>query len=73
MSKYEWNDYLITCNQRKIAPEIPFKGSLNVRIGKELHRKLAIAATHNDISINAYIKNLLEKGLNDQHHPNNDV
>lgn len=60
------NDYLITCNQRKIEPEQPFKGSLNVRIGKELHRKIAVAATQRDISINSYIKSLLEGGISQQ-------
>ena len=54
------DDYLKTCKQRKIETEVPFKGSLNVRLGKELHRKIAVAATQRDLSINSYIKSLLE-------------
>ncbi len=57
------DDYLATCKQENIVPETPFKGSLNVRIGKELHRELAVAAVNSDISINSYIKSLLEKGV----------
>jgi predicted HicB family RNase H-like nuclease len=57
------SEYLDTCTQRKIEAEIPFKGSLNVRLGKDLHRKIAIAANHQDISINSYIKLLLEKNV----------
>lgn len=57
------DDYLATCKQRQVEPEIPFKGSLNVRIGKELHRRIAIAATNGDLSINSYIKAILEKGV----------
>lgn len=59
------DDYLATCRESKIEPEKPFKGSLNVRIGKELHRQIAIEAAQQDISINAYIKNLLESGVKD--------
>jgi predicted HicB family RNase H-like nuclease len=57
------NDYLITCDQNRIEPEKPFKGSLNVRIGKDLHRKIAVAAMQRDLSINSYIKSLLEGGI----------
>src|SRR5579871_1535783 len=53
------DDYLSTCKKKRIDPETPFKGSLNVRIGKKLHRKLALAAIQDDISINSYIKLLL--------------
>src|SRR5690606_1354465 len=59
------DDYLATCKQQNIIPEVPFKGSLNVRLGKDLHRKVAVAAVQNDISINSYIKMLLEKNLDD--------
>lgn len=53
-------DYLVTCADLGVAPEEPFKGSLNVRLGKPLHRAIASVAAQNDLSINAYIKNALE-------------
>lgn len=60
------DDYIHTCSQNKIKPEVPFKGSLNVRIGKDLHRKLAVAANYEDVSINSYIKSLLEKSVDNR-------
>ena len=55
------DDYLATCKEKSIEPEQPFKGSLNIRLGKELHRKIALAANGQEISINAFIKNYLEQ------------
>ncbi|CEK10133.1 type II toxin-antitoxin system HicB family antitoxin [Legionella hackeliae] len=37
-------DYLISCKDRGIEPEKPFKGSLNVRIGPERHEKATLMA-----------------------------
>ncbi len=34
---------------------MPFKGSLNVRLGQDLHRRVAIAAERQDLSINKFI------------------
>lgn len=53
------DDYLATCHSKKIEPEIPFKGSLNVRIGSELHRRVAIVAEQNHVSINKFIMETL--------------
>ena len=49
------NDYLELCEQENIEPEKPFKGSFNVRIGKELHEK-AIIALQNSESLNEFVK-----------------
>ena len=57
------DDYLLSCKQNELTPEEPFKGSLNVRIGKELHRKIAIAALQNETSINSYIKSVLDEKI----------
>ncbi|MBV9575194.1 MAG: type II toxin-antitoxin system HicB family antitoxin [Gammaproteobacteria bacterium] len=46
------DDYLKTCSSQKIEPEKPFKGSLNVRLGPDLHRRVAIAAEQHHLSIN---------------------
>lgn len=35
-------DYLAQCRKAKKRPDTPFKGSFNVRIGPDLHRKVAI-------------------------------
>lgn len=54
------DDYLDTCSQRGIEPEKPFKGSLNVRLGEKLHRKIAILANKENKKINTFIKDALE-------------
>ncbi|MEE9451487.1 MAG: toxin-antitoxin system HicB family antitoxin [Gammaproteobacteria bacterium] len=52
------------CEEEGIEPEKPFKGSLNIRLTKELHRHIALLAAQEDISINAYIKHALEEYVN---------
>ncbi len=58
------NDYLAFCHQKKIEPEQPFKGSLNVRIGEARHRKAWLAAKSADKSINDYICQALDESFN---------
>ncbi len=50
------NDYLDTCKQLNREPMKPLKGSLNVRIGPELHKEAALYAAMYGISINEFIK-----------------
>jgi len=57
------NDYLEVCKIKDVKPEIPLKGSLNVRIGSDLHRKAAIAAHQRNISINKLITDTLSRVL----------
>ncbi|MGE3920447.1 MAG: type II toxin-antitoxin system HicB family antitoxin [Gammaproteobacteria bacterium] len=54
------NDYLEMCHQEKIAPEKSFKGSLNIRPGQELHRRVAIAAANKHVSLNKFITDALD-------------
>jgi len=53
------DDYLDMCRSQKVEPEIPFKGSLNIRLGPELHRLVAIAAEQQHLSINKFIAEAL--------------
>ncbi len=55
------DDYLDICRGQKIEPEIPFKGSLNIRLGSELHRRIAIAAEQHHLSINKFIAETLNQ------------
>ena len=57
------DDYLDMCNHQKIEPEIPFKGSLNIRLGTDLHRRIAIAAAQHHLSINKFIAETLEDSV----------
>jgi predicted HicB family RNase H-like nuclease len=54
------DDYLAMCKEKNIAPEQPFKGSFNVRVGRNLHRRLAIEAEQRGISLNSLIVERLE-------------
>lgn len=49
------DDYLNFCKLKKIKPEQPFKGSLNIRIGEVRHRKAWLAAKSLEKSLNDYI------------------
>lgn len=51
------NSYLDVCKRLKQEPEKQCKGSLNVRLGTELHTKAKIKSVELDISINELIKN----------------
>jgi predicted HicB family RNase H-like nuclease len=55
------DDYLAMCEQEGIEPERPFKGSFNVRVGEELHRKAALAAASAGITLNQFICETLEE------------
>ena len=55
--------YLDVCNERGIEPEKPYSGKLNVRLGKELHQSAAVAAAANNMTLNAYIKAVVESGV----------
>lgn len=56
-------DYLKLCKTQNIVPETPFKGSLNVRLGPELHRRVAIAAEQHHSTINKFIVETLNHAL----------
>lgn len=56
-------DYLVTCRQIGKEPENPFKGSFNIRIGRELHRKTAIRAKEQGVAINEFVKRAIEANL----------
>ena len=49
--------YLDNCKLANETPEIQCKGSLNVRLGVELHNKAKMKAIEQKISINELIKN----------------
>ncbi len=55
------DDYLALCAQEGKMPETPYKGSFNVRISPELHRKLAELAGRSGVSLNALTAEALAK------------
>lgn len=57
------DSYLDICAEQKRSPDMPFKGSLNVRIGEDIHKKTAIQAKKAGVSINEFIKIALREKL----------
>ena len=62
--EYMVDSYLEDCKAENIEPEKPYKGSLNIRIGSDTHRILAMQAQAVDITINAFIKEILDQYIN---------
>lgn len=58
------DEYLLTCKENNIAPEKPFKGNFNVRISMNLHRKAALLAMKDRMSLNSFVaESIREKVL----------
>jgi len=57
------DDYLDTCTELGHTPEVPCKGSFNVRVGHELHLAASIAASREQISLNDLTKTALKHYL----------
>ncbi|HEY8781078.1 MAG TPA: type II toxin-antitoxin system HicB family antitoxin [Mucilaginibacter sp.] len=50
------DDYIETCKEIGKAPEKSYKGVFNVRVPANLHKKAALAATKNSITLNEFVK-----------------
>jgi predicted HicB family RNase H-like nuclease len=48
---------------KKKEPDIPFKGSFNVRLGPDLHRRAALIAKNKSANLNTIVVDALEKYL----------
>ena len=46
------DDYLADCAQAGHAPEVPCKGSFNVRVGHDLHLAASVEAARRSITLN---------------------
>ena len=57
------DEYLEFCGKSGKQPEKPFKGSFNVRIQPELHRKAALAASARGLSLNAFVEDAIKHNV----------
>ena len=55
------DEYLDFCAQNGKQPEKSFKGSFNVRIGADLHRKAAMTASARGVSLNAFVEDAIRQ------------
>jgi predicted HicB family RNase H-like nuclease len=59
------DEYLAFCAQEGKTPDKPYKGSFNVRVGSELHKKAALYAAERDKKLNNVVEEALEEFLAD--------
>ena len=59
------DDYLSWCKERGEKPEKPYSGKFNLQISPELHAKLVAHAELEKTSLNVYIKETLERAVNE--------
>jgi predicted HicB family RNase H-like nuclease len=62
------DDYLEMCAEDGTSPEKPFKGAFNLRLDPDLHKRLVAHALDEGMTLNAYVKSILEKALTEEHH-----
>lgn len=55
------DEYLADCRERNVEPELPFKGTFNIRISPELHRSIALYAMEHGKSLNAAVEEAIGK------------
>ena len=53
------DEYLASCREDGVEPAAPFSGKLQLRLGSELHRRVAQAAAESGQSINSWISQVL--------------
>lgn len=59
------DDYLEMCVEKGIEPEKPFKGTFNIRLDPTLHQRLVVQAMDEGKTLNAFIKEALEKAVSE--------
>ena len=57
------DDYLVTCKELAKEPNKTFKGSFNVRLSTELHRKAAIVANQKSLTLNDFVKKAIDYAI----------
>lgn len=61
------DDYLEFCKEVGKEPDKEYKGSFNVRIDPELHKKLAIKAMQNGDTLNASVEKAIKEYVLEEH------
>ena len=51
------------CEAEGKTPDMPFKGSFNVRISQDLHQRAALYAEEHDLKLNAVVQQALKEYL----------
>lgn len=59
------DDYLAYCAEKNVSPEKAYKGSFNIRIPPELHRKAVMYADSKHISLNELVTRAIRDEVGD--------
>ena len=59
--QYAVDEHIKDCEAENIEPEKSYKGSFNVRISPELHRRIAVSAKMHGVSINKFVSEVLNQ------------
>lgn len=57
------DDYIAFCEAEGIEPRKSYSGALNVRLTPEVHSKIAMLAKRAGISINAFIRQAIDRQI----------
>ena len=57
------NEYLEDCKQEGKEPNKAYSGQFNLRISPELHRKISIEAKKQNLSLNSFVEETLNKAI----------
>ena len=60
------DEYIASCEEGGSEPVKLFSGKLNVRLGSDLHKRIAIATEESEMSLNNWIVHALEKSVSRQ-------
>ncbi len=60
------DDYLALCEEEGKRPERAYKGTFNIRIAPELHRRAALYATAHQMTLNRVVESALESYVHAQ-------
>jgi len=67
--KVSVDEYLADCEAMGIQPNKPFKGSFNIRIGRDLHKKLAMKAADEGLGLNEAVQQAVEQFVVNENRP----
>jgi predicted HicB family RNase H-like nuclease len=57
------DDYLETCRKQGQQPNHPYSGQFRLRLSPELHARAAMAAETKGKSLNAWVSEVIERGV----------
>lgn len=57
------NEYIALCEEENIPSKKSYTGTFNIRIPSEIHARIAELAQESNISLNAFIKDALQKAV----------